>query len=171
MRLRPVRKHLEESLPIRRKRADRGKSEVRTPNYEVQPVRQSKFVIRHCHRAGLLQLDDHQRQAVDEADRGKSEVRSPNYEVQSVRQSKLVIRHFLRAGDAELADQQEIIVRRLLPINHAQPLRLLPAAHFSSPGRCRSEFKDLKSRFPSEWILQETDQARLSDVGLPQCRP
>jgi hypothetical protein len=32
------------------------------------------------------------------------------------------------AGDAELADQQEIIARRLLPIRHAQPLRLLPAA-------------------------------------------
>jgi hypothetical protein len=27
-----------------------------------------------------------------------------------------------RARDAELADQQEIIVRRLIPINHAQPL-------------------------------------------------
>jgi len=32
-----------------------------------------------------------------------------------------------RAGDAELAYQQEIIVRRMLPINHAQPFRFLPA--------------------------------------------
>ena len=69
--------------------------------------------------AGFLQLDDHQRQAVDEAGRGKSEVRSPICEVQSVRQSKLVIRHFHRGGDAELADQQEIIVGRMLPIHHA----------------------------------------------------
>jgi hypothetical protein len=59
--------------------------------------------------AGLLQLDDHQRQAVDEAD----QIRAAGVE---------------RAGDAKLADQQEIIVRRMLPINHAQPLRLLPAA-------------------------------------------
>jgi len=56
------------------------------------------LVERHARgHARLLQLDDHQRQAVDEADRGKSEVRSPIYELQSVRHSKLVIRHFLRA--------------------------------------------------------------------------
>src|ERR1035437_3558400 len=30
--------------------------------------------------------------------------------------------------DAELAGQQEIIVPRMLPIHHSQPLRLLPAA-------------------------------------------
>jgi hypothetical protein len=44
--------------------------------------------------AGLLQLDDHQRQAVDEAD----QIRPAGVE---------------RAGDAELAGQQEIIVRRM----------------------------------------------------------
>src|SRR4030095_1018956 len=54
---------------------------------------------------------DHQRQAVDEAD----QMRTAGVE---------------RAGDAELADQQEIIARRLLPINHAQPHRRLSA--FSS---------------------------------------
>ena len=42
--------------------------------------------------AGLLELDHHQRQAVDEAD----QIRPAGVE---------------RAGDAELADQQEIIVR------------------------------------------------------------
>jgi len=44
---------------------------------------------------GLLQLDDHQRQSVDEA----HQIRAAGVE---------------RARDAELADQQEIIVRRLL---------------------------------------------------------
>ena len=59
--------------------------------------------------AGLFQLDHHQRQAVDEAD----QIRPAGVE---------------RAGDAELADQQEIIVRRVLPIHHAQPFYLLPAS-------------------------------------------
>jgi len=40
MRLLPVRKHLEEPLPFRRERADRGKSEVRSANSErVLPLR------------------------------------------------------------------------------------------------------------------------------------
>jgi hypothetical protein len=68
-------------------------------------VRQVLVERRGRGHAGLLQLDDHQRQAVDEADRGESELRS------SV-SSTIEIRHPsfpLRAGDAELADQQEII--------------------------------------------------------------
>jgi len=65
-------------------------------------VRQVLVERRARGHAGLLQLDDHQRQAVDEAD----QIRSADVE---------------RAGDAELADQQEIVVPRLLPINHAQP--------------------------------------------------
>jgi hypothetical protein len=56
----------------------------------------------------------------------KSEVQSPNYEVQTVRHPKFVNRH-ATARDAELADQQGIIVRRMLPINPAQPFRLLVA--------------------------------------------
>src|SRR4030095_11345110 len=40
--------------------ADRGKSEVRSPNYEVQSVRQSKFLIRHFPRAGDAELADQQ---------------------------------------------------------------------------------------------------------------
>jgi len=56
--------------------------------------------------AGFLQLDVHERQAVDEAD----QIRTGS------------------AGDAELADQQETIVRRMLPIHHAQPFRLLTDA-------------------------------------------
>jgi len=59
--------------------------------------------------AGLLELDDHQRQAVDETD----QIRAAGVE---------------RAGDAKLADQQKNIVRRLLPIHYAQPLRPLLAA-------------------------------------------
>ena len=58
--------------------------------------------------AGLLQLDHHQRQAVDEAD----EVGPAGVE---------------RAGDAELADQQEVVVLGLLPVDHAQALGLLAA--------------------------------------------
>ena len=71
-------------------------------------VRQVLVERRARGHAGLLQLDDHQRQAVDEAD----QIRPAGVE---------------RAGDAELADQQEIIVRRLLPINHPHPLSRLSA--------------------------------------------
>ena len=118
MRLMPVRKDLEEPLPIRRERADAAVRAVRGDEQRVIPeqrrdlllvVRQVLVERRARGHAGLLQLDDHQRQAVDEAD----QIRPAGVE---------------RAGDAELADQQEIIVRRLLPINHAQPFRLLPAA-------------------------------------------
>ena len=65
--------------------------------------------------AGLFQLNDHQRQAVDEAD----QIRAAGIEC---------------AGDAELADKQEIIACRVFPINHPQPLGLLPAA-FAGPAR------------------------------------
>jgi hypothetical protein len=62
-------------------------------------VRQVLVEGRARGHAGLLQLDDHQRQAVDEA----HQVRPAGVE---------------RARDAELADQQEIVVRRILPIHH-----------------------------------------------------
>src|SRR5882724_880485 len=62
--------------------------------------------------AGLLQLDDHQAQAVDDAD-------------------QIAPAAIERTGDAALADQQETNVRRLLPIHDAQPLRFL-AATFNS---------------------------------------
>jgi len=39
----------------------------RNSSLGIRRVRQSKFVIRHFPRTRLLQLDDHQRQAVDEA--------------------------------------------------------------------------------------------------------
>ena len=57
-----------------------------------------RFSSNACSRrhAGLLQLDDHQRQAVDEADQiGPAGVERP--------------------GDAELADQQEVVVLRGSP--------------------------------------------------------
>ena len=109
---------LEEPLPIRRERADAAVRAVRGDEQRVEPeeLRNLRLVVRQvlverCARghAGLLQLDDHQRQAVDEAD----QIRPAGVK---------------RAGDAELADQQEIIIRRLLPINDAQPFRFLPAA-------------------------------------------
>jgi len=50
--------------------------------------------------AGLLRLDDHQRQAVDEAD----QIRAAGVE---------------RAGVTELADQQGINVCQVLAIHHA----------------------------------------------------
>ncbi len=71
-------------------------------------VREVLVERRARRHAGLLQLDHHQRQAVDEAD----EVGPAGVE---------------RAGDAELADQQEVVVLRVLPVDHAQPLGLLPA--------------------------------------------
>ena len=71
-------------------------------------VRQVLVECRARGHAGLLQLDDDQRQAVDEAD----QIRAAGVE---------------RAGDAELADEQEIVVRRILPIDHAQALGLLAA--------------------------------------------
>jgi hypothetical protein len=107
-------------------------------------VRQVLVECRARGHAGLLQLEDHQRQAVDEADRGKSEVRNANSEVQSVRHWKFDIRHST-AGDAELADQQEIIVRRMLPLHRAQPLRLLPAA-FDSLAASTGERAGVRSR-------------------------
>jgi hypothetical protein len=77
----------------------------RIPGRQVsvaRPVGSAELVERRaCEHAGLLQLDDHQRQAVDEAD----QVRPAGVE---------------RAGDAELADQQEIIVRRMLLIHRAK---------------------------------------------------
>jgi hypothetical protein len=83
--------------------------------------------------AGLLQLNDHQRQAVEEADRGKSEVRSPKWEVQSVRQSKIVIQHFLRAP----VTLNWLTSRKsLLAIKHADARRLLCA--FCPPRSCPS---------------------------------
>ena len=57
---------------------------------------------------GLLQLDHHQRQAVDEAD----QVRPAGIEL---------------AGDAELADEQEIVAGRVLPIDQPQALDLVAA--------------------------------------------
>ena len=60
----------------------------------------------HGH-AGLLQLDDHQRQAVDETD----QIRPAGVE---------------RAGDAELADQQEITRGGILPVDDANSLSPLP---------------------------------------------
>ncbi len=58
--------------------------------------------------AGFFSSITTKRQAVDEADQiGPAGVE--------------------RAGDAELADQQEIVVRRVLPIDDAQPLGLLAA--------------------------------------------
>src|SRR5207247_1238422 len=47
-----------------------------------------------------------------------------------------------RSGNTELADEQEIIVRRILPIHHPYPLRLLSSTLSASTGeragvRCR----------------------------------
>ena len=76
----------------------------RTRQRGIQPLqRRARWHV------GLLQLDDHQRHSIDEAD----QMRLAGVE---------------RAGHAELADQQEIIVRRMLPINDANSLRLLPTA-------------------------------------------
>ena len=107
---------LEEPLPIRRERADAAVRAVRGDEQRVEHeqrrdavlrmlVARQIFVERRARgHAGLLQLDDHQRQAVDEA----HQIRAAGVE---------------RARDAELADQQEIIVRRILPINRRAPAR------------------------------------------------
>ena len=58
--------------------------------------------------AGLLELDDHPRQSINEAD----QVGPAGIE---------------RTGYAELADQQEVVPLRLRPIHHPQALKLLPA--------------------------------------------
>ena len=64
------------------------------------PVMRQDFVERRARgHARVLQLDDQQRQGVEEAD----QIRPAGVE---------------RAGDAELADRQEIIVWRMPPINH-----------------------------------------------------
>ena len=84
---------------IRRERTDAAVRAVRGDEQRVEPkeLRNFRLVVRQVlverrarGHAGLLQLDDHQRQAVDEAD----QIRAAGVE---------------RAGDAELADQQEII--------------------------------------------------------------
>ena len=71
-------------------------------------VRQVLVECRARWHTGLLQLDDHERQAVDEA----HQVRPAGVEC---------------AGDAELADEEEIIGFRVLPVNYPQPLGLLAA--------------------------------------------
>jgi hypothetical protein len=84
-------------------------------------VRQVLVEGRARGHAGLLQLDDHQprlRIGVDEAD----QIRPAGLE---------------RPGDAELADQQKIIVRRLLPINHAQPLQRRAQQRAGHARKCR----------------------------------
>lgn len=67
-------------LPIRRERADAAVRAIRGDEQRVEPneLRNFRLVVlqvlveRRAHGlAGLLQLDDHQRQAVDEADRGE----------------------------------------------------------------------------------------------------
>ena len=75
------------------------------------------LVRRHPRRhTGLFQLDDHQRQPVDETDQiGPAGVE--------------------RAHDAELADQQEIIaIRQMLPINHADAQCLSSTSLSASTG-------------------------------------
>ena len=58
--------------------------------------------------SGLLQLDHHPRQAVDEANQiGPAGVEA--------------------ADDAELADQQKVVLLRVFPIHHAQPHHRLPS--------------------------------------------
>jgi hypothetical protein len=93
------------NLTIRRERVDAAVRAVRGDEQRVEPkeLRNFRLVVRQVlveRRArgytGLLQLDDRQRQAVDEADWGKSKVRIPNSEVKSLRQSKFAIRHFPR---------------------------------------------------------------------------
>ena len=102
----------EQRAPLRLDRGE-GRGEVSI----LFPIVSQVLVERRARgHAGLLQLDDH---------REKSEVRSPKSSQFANRNWSFVIS---TAGDAELADQQEIIVRRLLPINHPQPLRLLHAA-------------------------------------------
>ena len=79
MRLKPVREHLEEPLPIRRQRSDAAGRAVRGDEQRVEPKELRNFRLVVCQvfverrargHAGLLQLDDHPRQAVDEADLG-----------------------------------------------------------------------------------------------------
>ena len=99
---------LEEPLPIRRERANAAVRAVRGDEQRVAPKELGNFhlavrqvFVEGCARghAGLLQLDDHQRQAVDEAD----QIRSAGVE---------------RAGDTELADEQGSNVRRNFTILH-----------------------------------------------------
>ena len=89
---------LEEPLPIRRERTDAAVRAVRGDEQRVEPeelrnlglvVRQVFIERRARGHAGLLQLDDHQRQAVDEAD----QIRAAGVE---------------RARDAELAKSNSI---------------------------------------------------------------
>ena len=68
------------------------------------------------------------------------EFRGAKSELRSSVSSTIETRHSAfpsRARDAELADQQEFIVRRMLPIHHAQALRLLVA--FSAL-RCKMDW-------------------------------
>jgi len=108
-----VRKH----LPIRRERADVAVRAIRGDEQHVEPEhrRDLQLVMREVllerrarGHAGLLQFDDYQSRVcgIDEA-------------------------HQIRPASVECADdadQQEIIVRRMLLIDYAQQLCLLPAA-------------------------------------------
>ena len=96
---------LEEPLPVGRERADAAVGAVRGDEQRVEPEQRGNLLLvarevlverRARRHAGLLQLDHHPGQAVDEADQvGPAGVE--------------------RAGDAELADQQEVVVARASP--------------------------------------------------------
>ena len=62
---------------------DRGKSEVRSPNYEVQSVRQSKFLIRHFPGAGDAELADQQEIVVHRI------LQRPSFECRSYDQGRM----------------------------------------------------------------------------------
>jgi len=110
-------------------------------------VRQVFIERRARGHAGLLQLNDHERQAVDEG----HQIRAAGVE---------------RARDADLADQQEIIVRRMLPIHHPQPLGLLAASGTPSISTGeRAAHDDLVQRACIRVFLE--DDAMLEQVEEP----
>ena len=108
---------LEEPLPIRGQRTHPAVCAVRGDQQRVIPEkrRDLSFVMRQIfikcrarRHSRLLQLDHHERQAIDKPD----QIRTAGVK---------------RPRDAELADQQEIVVRRAFPIHHSHPFRFLPA--------------------------------------------
>lgn len=112
---------LEEPTPVRRQRANAAVRAIGADDESVVGEERRNPVLgmlvagdvvierRARRHARLLQLDDHQRQAIDETD----QIRPAGVE---------------RAGHAELADQQEVICIGAFPINRFHTNRGLPCA-------------------------------------------